>query len=318
MKEIFLLLFLSGCSFGSEYEPGVLPKRTEFDAQIKRILPKMHMCEGMLATPRKNTVTKRPMCSNDDTHIFSGLLSTVYPQWDLCDGFRRSVDNRGRPWRSPEHVDVDPKNAYSRDQYLGFALANINCNLTPELKRVDSYAKTHEFKICSPDDDGRCILTPSILFTMGRVYSFLGLSRPGYMDPSRFERYIDEKTDSKAVSEVTLGYRVHLIMSKMYLRTRVGGMTDAYKDIVRKGFRRQPENLFYMWLALHHSGGKIDGRTWDTFRDQLRGYLDTFEPVPEGSNDAWYWESLHQDVRKMGADLLFMACLYRGGCEDLL
>jgi hypothetical protein len=282
MKNFTLLLFcLLLLSCGSKKKAAVYPdvQSTNLQEQIDRIMPKLSWCEGMMAFPLKNNMTKQPNCDVGDGMITTSILFTVdgWPK-DIYDNWVKAVDGSirpdGMPFRNPIYARFPPDvNSFSRDQHIGLMHALTTIKDRNIANRYLNYVRKNNWKMCN-DSDGRCNLITSMnkfvswkgmLYVMTDVYEFLGLPEVEHM--TKAERVLDEQGLVFMAATTPAGYQQHLVSQNIWIRTRLGLLTKSYAVAAKTLKERTPNNLWFQTLYNLTNGGNV--ATYNAIADKL-------------------------------------------------
>ena len=257
--------------------------------------------------------------SDGDSILFTGLMSTVlFPadnKWALkavmeCQG----ID--GQFYRSPRRCQSGEK-GFSRDMSLGVLCAMVDAEFNAEpaqrwlnyidhsrpcLVKKPKWAgggcalRSPVYKYCTEDDD-RANITPTMWAVMGRVWQYRGWrkhSEMGSWDKA------DGDVSVKEAEESELGYRLHLKAVQAYIKYLIGQSREYSMKVGEICWKRQPDNLFYEFLA----------KRYFTV-DMLDRYL-AMAAIVDGSSlsNEWMWEkSTINPYESSGWCMLFMGKL---------
>lgn len=256
--------------------------------------------------------------SDGDSILWLGLMNTVlFPadnKWALR-AILESQGNDGQFYRSPARRESGRK-GFSRDMSLGVLLGMIDSDFPQEIgqKWLDFIDRSRPCLMKKPkwagggcavrspiykyaDDDDRANVTPTMWAMMNRVWSFRGWRRHSEMktyEGADGDWSIQEAKDSE------LGYRLHLKSVQAYLKYMMGQSREYSVKVGEICFERQPDNLFYEFLA----------KRYFTV-DMIDRYLAMAEIV-DGSHlsNEWMWEkSVINPQESSGWCMLFMGKL---------
>lgn len=310
---VFLLLLL-GC--GSERVKPVPPNKNPHQQlvdEMVRIESQLKFCRGMWTSDLPHFLTGKPECDTGDGMLFTGLylLSNPINANDLVNGIRYSVDDFGRPWRSPEDRDFGERpNTFSRDMFKGLMFYLIYSKDQDMVRRFTKYVRANHYRMCPSDTDARCQMTPSTLELLGDVHEFIGLSRP------------DDMPDLGALSELTmeleasqnpLGYQLHLVSLSVYMKALTGNLRNRHAAAARTLYSRQPNNLWFRFLANYVTDGHQD--EYSNIMDLL---LQEMRVWPNAEKIDWKWqrpEDSENFSKPAGHEYVFLAklltqCMY--------
>lgn len=256
--------------------------------------------------------------SDGDSILWLGLMNSVlFPsdnRWALkalldCQG----ID--GQFFRSPERRRLNIE-GFSRDMALGVLLGMIDCEFSGEVAQrwlhfIDDSRPCLVKKpkwagggcaVRSPvykyaNDDDRANITPIMWAIMNRVWKFRGFNRHDQMktwDKSDGDVSVEE------AEQTELGYRLHLKAVQAYIKYLMGQSREYSIKIGEICFRRQPDNLFYEFLAKRYFSVEMIDR-----------YLAMAEIVDGSSlSNEWIWQSSEINPHESsGWDLIFMGKL---------
>jgi hypothetical protein len=310
----FLFIHFISCGKKTTAEPPVkvYSVNDELLEQVARISSEALYCDGSLSSEGPNSVTGRPDCRNGDSMLWSGLYYSAYPKAEVGAAIRNSIGPDNRPYRSPENrAGNDDINSFSRDMWTGFMAFCSRAKQWEVCNAVWDYTKDHDYRMCPRDTDDRCLLTPSMMYMTGWVWGANGWYISPVARASQTERYLDEQTTIKSAKEVELGYRLHLIVARVYILQRVGALTESYKEAAKIAYQRDPGDLFYQWVWASVSG---DGNLQQDIATKLLAHMKSWQR-PQGYSQ-WVWgDTVKRDGsntsrmhESMGHDLVFLAC----------
>ncbi len=257
--------------------------------------------------------------SDGDSILFTGLMNTVlFPadkKWALlslieCQG------NDGMFYRSPRKRYANER-GFSRDMSLGVLCGMIDSEFPREtgerwlnyidhsrecLVKKPKWAgggcalRSPVYKFCTEDDD-RANITPTIWAMMGRVWQFRGFPRNSQM--KTFDK-ADGDISVKEAEEAPLGYQLHLKAVQAYIKYLIGQSREYSIKVGEICHSRQPDNLFYEFLARRYFSVEMIDR-----------YLAMAEIVDGSSlSNEWMWEkSTINPHESSGWCMLFMGKL---------
>lgn len=250
LRHLALLLLIS-C--GSPKEPA-LPavESAPLKAAIERVEPLLLWCDGAVAFPRKNNITKQPMCDVGDSLSTTGAVLALGGIGDFS-VIERSIEADGRAWRHPSYVGRDKSNSLSRDQYIGVLEATFATRNFGPLNRLEGYI-SRTGKLCPDATDNRCDVTPGVklLSKFVRKAKFTAL-----------ERELDENVMLTEAASSPAGYRVYLVARKLMLIYRTGNATGGYTKSVRLLYKRFPKSLYIRVLHSLYVGDSFNGSAKD-------------------------------------------------------
>jgi len=288
------------------------PKKIE--ELLKAIEPKLPLSTSSLGSyPTKGG-------DNGDDCLWVGLLASTGKLSALI-GLGNCQAQADEPrcgmfYRSPARRETDNKgyeHFFSRDMALGVLLAfvrdpayfydhacrwlayidgNRPCKVRKPKWLGGGCLIRSEIYRYSPDDD-RSLITPTMWALMGRVWANNGWSKNAQM--KAFEG-ADGDVSIIEADQSPLGYQLHLKAVQAYLKFRLNQSREYAQRVSDICFERQPDNLFYEYLAKGNS---------EALKDK---FIEKF-PNPETfvSSDHWLWESTDQDSGKAcGWDWVFL------------
>ncbi|MBF0364124.1 MAG: hypothetical protein HQK50_01050 [Oligoflexia bacterium] len=224
-------------------------KNTELREQINRMLPKLLWCDGQATGPAANNVDGRPNCDVGDAASESGHLTLVgqFPNvQEIFSALKKSFAADDQPFRAPSYVGRDARDAFSRDQTLGMIEATVaGFPYEDGLARIERYYN-RTGKLCPESSDNRCIMTPTMW-----IY-FKDLSRRLV---SKRERVLDEQMLNIEAGVNPLNYRSYLVSRQIFIKARMGKLTDAYAGAMKNLYTRAPNNMWFRTVYHVTNGG---------------------------------------------------------------
>lgn len=146
---------------------------------------------------------------------------------------QQSVDDDGRPWRSPEHR-AQRHGDFSRDHMISLAQWSFGSKDTELLRRVIGYAQHHDWKVCP--DTQKCLLTPGILSVLGDVATS-GQDAAGRPYGTNIPAAVHE---GQILIEAKSQERCDLVLDKSLLKALTGNLTKAYVDAAKMCSNKVP------------------------------------------------------------------------------
>jgi hypothetical protein len=257
--------------------------------------------------------------SDGDSLLFTGLMNTVlFPadnKWALK-AVLECQDPSGMFYRSPRKRYTDEKGC-SRDMALGILAAMVDSEFPQSTaQRWLDYAEDNRpclmkkpkwagggcamrsplYKLCYQDDD-RANITPAVWAIMGRIWQFRGWKRHDEM--KRWDK-ADGDISVQEAESCDIGYQLHLKAVQAYLKYLIGQSREYSIKVGEICWSRQPDNLFYEFLARRYFTVEMIDR-----------YLSMAEIV-DGSHlsNEWMWEkSTIKPQESSGWCMLFMGKL---------
>lgn len=301
MKWILLLLLIA-CGRPDAHSRSPV-ENNALQVEAKRVAALSPTCDDMPIASGNNGVTGRVDCDSGDSMLWAGLLYSAWPQEKLANAIKASIDDDGRPFRSPEHrKGRDDSNAFSRDMYMGFL---YYCHASKDLatcSKVLAFARRNDYQLCTNASDTRCLITPSMMYLTGAVWKGNGWDVGGEYVANSFERAVDEQLTLREAKDNKLGYRTHLVSLKVFLYYKLGNVGD-YRIAAKKLHEREPSNLWYQNVAW--SVGMIPQNDSAILIEMMKNY--SSNRVPRN----WFWQGAEN---AMGQDLVFLACVMSSGC----
>jgi hypothetical protein len=286
MKRLLPLLILISC--GTKEIAPAKPRADypELRAQVERVEPQLLWCDGGVAFPRKNNVTKQPLCDVGDSVSTTGAVYGLgkIGNFSIID---HSIETDGRPWRHPSYVNRDTNNSFSRDAFIGAMEATFASKKFAPLKRLQSYV-SRTGKLCPDATDNKCDLTPSVKTLLKYVTG----QKVGVV-----ERELDENTILAEVHTAPPGYRAYLTARKLRLIHITGHSTAGYGKSVTVLNSRFP-NSFYVRILY----AMYFGKSFDTIAKDLAECLSRWEKTGKD----WFGDAIEKGCtdKHHGADLV--------------
>ena len=263
--------------------------------------------------------------TDGDACLFNGLLSTVgITSAKAGVLMSQAMDGEPRPgmfYRSPQRRLTDNAGHpafFSRDMSLGVLALysshegdDINFSAYKWMDYIDGSRPCLKQKprwlgrgclIRSPlyyfAPDERSQITPAMWGLMKRVWDFNGWNLNSEM--KKYTGY-DGDIDKIAAQTNPLGYQVHLPVVSSYIKLLISQSRGMAIDTAKIAFARQPENLFYEFVA---NGNNADLGMVDRLIDMI--------PDHDDWKNGWLWSS--SDIKteiqySSGWDLVFMGKL---------
>ena len=299
---------LIGC--GSERVKPVPPTKNVSQQLINemiRIEPQLLFCRGMVAPLEPHYLTGLPACGTGDGMLFSGLYLLSHPinTEEILESIRYSVDASGRPWRSPENIDYGEHiNSFSRDMFKGLAFYLIYSKDIELAQRFYNYVRSNKYRMCKSDSDDRCQMTPATLELLGDVFEYLGLRRENDMQELGA---VGELTVEQEAKINPMGYELHLVSLGIYIKALTGKLKHRHSAAARIIRDRQPQNLWYRFLANYTNSGVQE--EYDAIAADL---LQKMKKWPEEEKIDWIWQRQYSEVdysKPTGHELVWLAKL---------
>lgn len=246
-----LLLFIVGCN--AEQIDATRPYTSlnqELKSEIDRLNIGLKWCDGF-AVPS--------YCDMGDSHYRTGQLFMLGAfsdrKKDAFLSYSQSIDDNGRPWRSP--LKNYSSNSYSRDQLLGLTMATLGGLDKAILAKVYDYSK-REKKICPDATDSRCLMTLSVETV---VRDTLELNVDDY------SRIIGDYQLMFSAYYSPLNYQMALVMQSIMIKVKQGKLTTNHAEIAAMVRKRMPANLYAEMLYLMTNQGT--GQQFDDLAKRL-------------------------------------------------
>lgn len=178
--------------------------------------------------------------TNGDAMLWAGMMQAVGDRRSTV-GIKMCQTPDGRLWRAPSRVNNQPKNSFSRDMALGFALyVQSTGDYSMADKWVAYVKKTGGLFPSNESTDTRHIATPALWWAM----SYAGIRVPiGY----RLTRFLMRYYNRFELIFAPRGYQTHLKAVQAFILAKHKGKRD--KEFGKILHQREPLNPFYMWLA---------------------------------------------------------------------
>ncbi len=226
-------IFLTACGNTIERNPVLLPETySEISRRTAETASWATWCDGYPSAEN---------CGDGDGLATTlGLLCSVSFR-PACEAVSRSVKESGQINRSPKRDDKE--NTASRDQFLGFMIAQIaGENRWLDAKR---FIKEHGV-ICFDATDTRCEITTNIWSLVGAVHKHLGYTRDATMI---FNSVFFGKTMIAQSISVPTGYQLNLVVNSAYLAWKIGYEDDMTYIAALNAYLRQKENPWFCYVV---------------------------------------------------------------------
>lgn len=244
-------------------------------------------------------------CPYEDMVIFSGMMCLAGEE-ARCEDVRRSQGADGRWWRSPQHVDQEAENSFSRDQTLGllsYFLATKEADLPAAQERAQrwmAWVNQNDGRLCKKTNDNRCWIDPTLWAQIGYVWTYLKLPLTAPMILGR----MGESASYWIQADVNpRGYQLHLVALNLLLRRvlaerKIQFFTHQLGSTARELVKREPLNPLFRYVA--------EGPTYEVAR-QVLAQCPAQKPDAEWLEWSWCRDgSLEAWKRAMGHDCLLM------------
>lgn len=231
-----------------------------------------------------------------DSMLWAGLMVAVGDRRPIP-GIKMCQSPDGRLWRSPNRVNNQPENSFSRDMSLGFILY---FQATQDHEMADKWIayirKTKSLFPASESSDTRHIVTPSLWWLM----SYAGMKVPAAY---RWTRFLFRPYNRLELMFTPAGYQTHLkAVSALILAKHDGKLDTSFGRALVKKDKRNP---FFIWLSGDFQLAQL-----------LTTYLEARKTQHQGDGSQWAWErDSSEDAWKdsMGWDFEFMKLLMQLG-----
>lgn len=264
--------------------------------------------------------------TDGDACLFNGLLaSTDYAPSATavyCSQAKDGEYRKGMFYRSPARRLSDNNggqgNFFSRDMANGVLAAMATCTTDYFEKAardwLDYMDKNRPCKIKKPwgggclvrspiwkfaPDENTSDVSPATWALMKRVWDYKGW--PLHSEMKKWAGSDGDITKIEA-QQNPLGYRVHLCVVSSYIKLLVHQSTAMAKEVGRIAWERQPDNLFYEYVAR--------GEVTD---DMIERLIALFPDMNTQWGHAWVWEkgSIADEIgNTCGWDFVFLGRLF--------
>ena len=284
MPILFLILFIASCHANTELDEAIAPPSlAEQDPPF---------CNGYVS---------KADCDDGDSALFAGLVCLAGMD-DGCRTVEDSQDDEGRFWRSPRRKggNLGRHNSFSRDMALGvlaylvaesdkqaaidwwaWIWANRPCGL-----KIGSKCLVYGWpRYCRDDTDNRCLITPTMLGAMYRVWVYLGLKPPALMAKNK---------RAPILRPTRTGYPLHLYGVHELIKQKMGYPRNV--KAINHMLKLDSTNIFFIYLM---QGKSLSFDYY--YEDYCRGYA--------GDRSQWAWERDSKQrawYDSMGWDCLFI------------
>jgi hypothetical protein len=231
MKRIVIAsLLLTACGSPKRDSAEAMSPSQELKDAAESVIPRLLRCPSGL--PGK------PECSDlkrqSDALGQAGYWSLAYgSDVEIDAAVHASIDDDGRPWRSPEHR-TQRHGDFSRDHMISLAQWSFGSKDTETLRRVIRYAQHHDWKVCP--DTQKCLLTPGILSVLGDVATS-GQDAAGRPYGTNIPAAVHE---GQILIEAKSQERCDLVLDKSLLKALTGNLTRAYVDAAKMCSNKVP------------------------------------------------------------------------------
>lgn len=249
MKRVFLLALLASCGSPKRDAQEVSSPSQELKDAAESVYARLLRCPSGL--PGKTPCSD--LSKQSDSLGQASYFALGFPADESNNrAVQQSVDDDGRPWRSPEHR-AQRHGDFSRDHVISLALWSLGVGDGELISRVVGYASRHDWRVC--DDASRCLLTPGVLSVLGDVVSVDNLPRPyGTNIPATVHEH---QISIEAASQE----RCDLVLDKVYIKAKTAHLTRAYVNAAKACAGKVP--LWGEYVRLLVEGGDSQGLTKD-------------------------------------------------------
>jgi len=283
MKKLLPFLSLLICACGSREKPPVIVPNNALNSTIERLRSEVPFNEQV------GFCTAYNGCDDGDSTIRNGQLC-FSGEDRYCAYVKNTIGSDGRIWRSVRRVDNtwELSDTASRDQLLGVLLYLVKTHDVDTAKKVLHYIQSHHNQVC-PISDGRCDVSNLSFMgpmwgTMRIVWNHLGLTPTWEMLASNAG---DESTILASAMSVPVNYQLHLQANQILIYMHCGVYTNILKTAAVKIAARDPDNLFYAWLAgtdvtqlfIDKAPKKFDQKLKWSFQNPMTEYSETTDNV---------------------------------------
>lgn len=328
MDHVSDLNFVQMRNFSRLNKIQLTSKMVSMNPKIQKISDYLTFLEPLLSAGVSSGGNRyvKMMDSDGDSLLFTGLLNTVLFPADKSWALKSVVECQGPDgqfYRSPRRMYSGEKGC-SRDMSLGVLCAMIDSEFPAEAAQRWLHYIDHSrpclvkkpkwagggcalrspiYKFCSEEDD-RANITPAMWAIMGRVWQFRGWKRH---DEMKSWDKADGDVSIKEAEECDIGYQLHLKAVQAYIKYLIGQSREYSIKIGEICWKRQPDNLFYEFLARRYFTTEMIDR-----------YLAMAEIV-DGSHlsNEWMWEKSQINPQESsGWCMLFMGKLIMWHCLE--
>jgi hypothetical protein len=242
MKLLFLTLLLISCSVEHTLSNDIV-NRQQLDNKIVILKTFLPVCNDYLS---------KDNCDDGDSMAYAGM-SCLVGESIGCETAKSSIDDRGQPWRSPNRIDTDIKNGFSRDMLIGMLAYFIKTKDTDNANLFLIWLTANGNKLCIGDN--RCDMTVPMWGLMYEVYTYLGLQTN---DKMKNGKYYDDIGQNISAMTVTAGYRLGLVAHVVIIRKYIG--TDNYliNRLPEVLLDRSPNSILFKVLKNGNTQENID------------------------------------------------------------
>ena len=189
-----------------------------------------------------NCLSEGTGTGDGDVMLFAGLLC-LSGSYIGCDTVAYSIDDNGKPWRSPGRVGIDKRSeSFSRDMFLGLMAYLVRTKDTATALKFQGFLERNDNRLCLDS----CDMTGTTWGLMGEVWQYIELPLTLRMKTGMVT---DDFAQWVASGVNEHGYTQHLIAATIYIRQKMNrnstGLVDAAITLVEKN----PGNTFYALLA---------------------------------------------------------------------
>jgi hypothetical protein len=230
-----------------------------------------------------------------DAMLWAGLMTSVGYK-EPIEGIKMCQTSDGRLWRSPNRVNNQPKNSFSRDMALGFILyfqATQDHDMAD--KWVSYILREGSLFPAAQSSDNRHMITPALWWLM----SYAGMRVPAKY---RYTRFMFNSYNKLELLFTPRGYQRHLkAVSALIMAKHMGKRDTFYGKFLIK---QDPENPFFQWLA-----GDFCTRNYVDLNEKIK--VEWVSSLGNGSQWAWERsddEEAHKDA--MGQEFDFINSLH--------
>lgn len=226
-----------------------------------------------------------------DAMLWAGLMTAVGDTKPI-EGIKMCQSEDGRLWRSPNRVNKDTKNTFSRDMALGFILYFQQTQDHEMADKWISYLKKEGSLFPKEEsNDTRHIVTPALWWLM----SYAGMKVPLVW---RLTRFLFTPYQAIELRFTPRGYERHLKAVAAFIMSKANGKRDTAtgKFLIKE----DKENPFFQWLSGTSS--------YSVYR-MMMGHKEYWLSYPYGRGSQWSWERSDNEsawLDAMGQDFDFI------------